>query len=449
LGDLTKVLPGDFSSYKNDRSLISFLGRVNYSYLDRYILTASFRRDGSTVFGNNNKWGNFPSVSLAWRIDQEPFMKNQTLFTNLKLRGGYGVTGNQQGLNPQNSVELVGYAGQAYFGGSQITNYSISQNANADLKWETKYQTNIGLDFSMLDGRLSGTFDAFTATTKNLLFNYTVPQPPYPFGSITANVGSLRNRGLEASLSFDVIKNSNTTLTLSGNGSILNNKVLGLSGSINGIPLNTDFIPWGPNSYLISGKSIGTFNILQSSGKDENNKETVVDQDGDGTIDQGARSPDRVLNGSALPTYTYAFTPSFSYKNFVASMVWRGSGGNKIYNNIGRQLSLFENLGKSNLLQSAVSKGIYTSEYGTDLWLENGSFLRFENLMVGYRFDVKNSRYINGLRLSLTGNNLALFTKYSGVDPELNVGGGNGFGGDGGIYPRVSSVAVGLNINLK
>lgn len=449
LGDLTKVLPGDFSSYKNDRSLISFLGRVNYSYLDRYILTASFRRDGSTVFGNNNKWGNFPSVSLAWRIDQEPFMKNQTLFTNLKLRGGYGVTGNQQGLNPQNSVELVGYAGQAYFGGSQITNYSISQNANADLKWETKYQTNIGLDFSILDGRLSGTFDAFTATTKNLLFNYTVPQPPYPFGSITANVGSLRNRGLEASLSFDVIKNSNTTLTLSGNGSILNNKVLGLSGSINGIPLNTDFIPWGPNSYLISGKSIGTFNILQSSGKDENNKETVVDQDGDGTIDQGARSPDRVLNGSALPTYTYAFTPSFSYKNFVASMVWRGSGGNKIYNNIGRQLSLFENLGKSNLLQSAVSKGIYTSEYGTDLWLENGSFLRFENLMVGYRFDVKNSKYIDGLRLSLTGNNLALFTKYSGVDPELNVGGGNGFGGDGGIYPRVSSIAVGLNINLK
>jgi len=449
LGDLTKVLPGDFSSYKNDRSLISFLGRVNYSYLDRYILTASMRRDGSTVFGANNKWGNFPSVSLAWRIDQEPFMQSQTIFNSLKLRGGYGVTGNQQGLGPQRSIELVGYAGQAYFGGAQITNYAISQNANADLRWETKYQTNVGLDFSMLDGKLSGTVDAFTATTKNLLFNYTVPQPPYPFGSISANVGSLRNRGLEATLSFDVIKNTNTTLTLAGNGSILNNKVLSLSGSINGIPLNTDYVGWGPNSYLIAGKPIGTFNILQSSGKDENNKETVVDQNADGTIDQGARSPDRVINGSALPTYSYAFTPSFSYKNFVASMVWRGSGGNKIYNNIRKELSLFENLGKSNILDSAIPTGIYTSEYGSDLWLENGAFLRFENIMVGYRFDLKNVKYISGLRLSLTGNNLALFTKYSGVDPELNVGGGNGFGGDGGIYPRVSSIAVGLNINLK
>ena len=449
LSDLSRVQPGDFSSYKNDRSLISYLGRVNYGYLSRYLLTASFRRDGSTVFGENHKWGNFPSVSLAWRIEQEPFMANQKVFDNLKIRGGYGVTGNQQGLYPQSSIQLVGYAGQTYFGGSQITNYAISQNANPDLRWETKYQTNIGLDFSVLNSRLSGTLDAYTATTKNLLFNYTVPQPPYPFGSVIANVGSVLNRGLEASLSYQLIKTEDMTLTLAGNGSLLRNKVLNLSGSINGITLNTDYVGWGPNSFLITGKPIGTFNIIQHLGKDENNKETVVDQNDDDLIDQGARSIDRVLSGSALPTYSYAFTPSFIYKNFDASMVWRGSGGNKIYNNLRQNLSMIENLGKANILDSAIPLGLFTSQYGSDLWLENGAFLRFENVSMGYRLKVDKLKYVSGVRVSLTANNLALFTKYSGLDPELNVSGGNGFGGDMGIYPRTRSIAIGLNVNLK
>lgn len=449
LGDLTRIQPGDFSSYKNDRGLVSFLGRVNYSLLNRYLLTASFRRDGSTVFGSNHKWGNFPSASLAWRIDQEPFMANQKIFTNLKIRGGYGVTGNQQGLYPQSSIQLVGAAGQTYFGGNQITNYAITQNANSDLRWETKYQTNIGLDLAVLDGRLSATFDAYKSTTKNLLFDYTVPQPPYPFGSIKANVGSVLNRGLEGTLSYQLIRNKNTTLTLAGNGSLIRNKVLNLSGSINGVPLNTDYVGWGPNTFLIAGQPIGTFNIIQHLGKDGNNKETVVDQNADGKIDQGAHSPDRVLSGSALPTYTFGFTPSFTYKNFDASMVWRGSGGNKIYNNIRQSLSLFENLGKSNMLDSAIPMGLFTTEYGSDLWLEDGSFIRFENLSMGYRFNLDKLKYVKGLRVSFTANNLAVFTKYSGLDPELSVSGGNGFGGDSGMYPRTRSFAVGLNINLK
>ena len=449
LGDLTKVQPGDLSSYKNDRALASYLARINYAFNDRYLLTASIRRDGSTVFGDNHKWGNFPSASVAWRIDQEPFMKTQKIFDDLKIRAGFGITGNQQGLYPQNSLQLVGYAGQTYFGGSQITNYAISQNGNKDLRWETKRQTNIGLDFSLLNRRLSGTIDAYTATTKNLLFNYTVPQPPYPFGSIVANVGSMLNKGLEASLSYKLIDNANTTLTLAGNGSLLRNRVLNMSGQIDGVPLNTDYVGWGANSYLVTGKPIGSFYILQHQGKDENNKETVVDQDQNGVIDQGARSLDRIYAGGALPKYTYAFTPSFRHKNFDAAMVWRGSGGNKIYNNLRRNLSLFENIGKANLLDSAIPLGLFTTEYGSDLWLEDGSFLRFENITVGYRFDVKKIKYISALRVSLTGNNLAVITKYTGIDPELNAGGGNGFGADGGIYPRVRNFAIGLNINLK
>ncbi|WP_419803534.1 SusC/RagA family TonB-linked outer membrane protein [Mucilaginibacter sp.] len=165
LGDVSKVLQNDITSYKNDRRLVSLLGRINYSYNDRYLLTASFRRDGSTVFGVNNKWGNFPSASLAWRVDQEDFMKNQHVLSNLKLRVGYGITGNQQGIGPQNSIALVGQAGTAYFGGTVIPNYAATQNANPNLKWETKKQANAGVDFGFLNDRLTGTVDVFTAIT--------------------------------------------------------------------------------------------------------------------------------------------------------------------------------------------------------------------------------------------------------------------------------------------
>ena len=456
-GDINKVQPGDLSSYKNERTLISFLGRVNYEYRDKYLLTLSFRRDGSSVFGENHKWGNFPSVSGAWRIDNESFMSDQRVFTNLKLRVGYGVTGNQQGLSPQKSIELVGASGATYFGGSTVTNFVITQNSNADLRWETRYQTNAGLDVSILNNRLSCSLDAFTAKTKNLLFNYTVPQPPFPYGTIVANVGSLLNEGLEVSLEYQLIKKKNTVLTLAGNVSFLRNKVLNLDGSLNGIPLNTDYVPWGrtnsnyggTNAFLIVGKPVGTFYVLQHKGKNEVGAETVVDQNNDGIIDQGDRSLDRIFEGSALPTHSYAFTPSFTYKKFDASMVWRGSGGNKIYNYMSQSLGYLESLGKANIDKNALSYGLFTSEYSSDLWLEDGSFLRLDNITLGYNLNLLNVKYINNIRFSLTGNNLVLITKYNGVDPEQNFGGGYGFGGDFGMYPRTKSFSLGVIVNFK
>ena len=448
-GSFTSIVPGDISSYKNDRTLVSFLGRVNYSYLSRYLLTLSIRRDGSSVFGANHKWGDFPSASVAWRINDESFMKGLDFLNDLKIRAGYGVTGNQQGLYPQNSQQLVAAAGQTYFGGTQITNYAISQNGNADLKWETRAQTNIGLDFALFNSRVSGSVDVYSATTSNLLFNYTVPQPPYPYGSIVANVGSLLNEGVDFNLNVKVIQTKDFNFSLNGNLSLLKNKVETLSGSINGVPLNTNYVPWGTNSYLIVGQPVGTFNILQHLGKDANNNETVVDVNKDGIIDGGSTSPDRKIEGSALPTYTYAFSPVFTYKNFDLSMLFRGSGGNKIYNSVRASFSYFESLGKQNMLASAVPLGLFTSQYSSDLWLEDGSFLRFDNLTLGYRFNTKGLKYISNLRLSLTATNLALFTKYTGIDPELNVNGANGFGSDGGIYPRTSTIAVGINVTLK
>jgi hypothetical protein len=387
---------------------------------------------------------------LAVLIAEEPFMGSQKIFNTLKLKAGYGVTGNVQGLGPQNSLRLVGSSGTVYFGGSQITNFIISQNENPDLTWETKKATNIGLDFSILQSRLSGTVEVYTSETTNLLFNYTVPQPPYPFGSVFANVGRLRNDGIDVSLEYMAIKSAEISLTLAGNFSLMKNKVLELSGAINGIPLNTDYVGWGNNTYLIKGQPIGTFNIFQHLGKTAANAETVVDVDrSGGNIDQSARSKDRVIMGTSLPKYTFAFAPTFTFKNFDVSMLWRGSGGNKIYNGVRRSLSLYENLGKSNLLVSAEEPGLFTSQYQSDLFLEDGDFIRFDNFSVGYRFNLANIRSISALRVSATGNNLAVFTDYSGLDPEVNFNGGNGSGGDGGIYPRIRSFGLGVNVIFK
>lgn len=451
LGDFSQITSGDISSYKNDRTLVSFLGRINYSYLNRYLLTVSIRQDASSVFGANYKWGSFPSASAAWRLSEEPFMKGFDFINDLKIRAGYGVTGNQQGLNPQNSIRLVGGAGQTFFAGSQISNYSITQNDNADLRWETRVQENIGVDFAFLNSRISGSVDVFSATTENLLFNYSVPQPPYPFGSIVANVGSILNQGIDINLNAHIIKTKDFNFKLNANLSLLRNEVLELSGSINGVPLNTDYAPWGYNSYLVKGKPIGAYYILKHDGKDASAKETVVDLSGDGIIDSGSQSPDRYYAGSALPTYTFAFSPSFSYKNFDLTMLFRGSGGNKIYNKIRSDFSFFESLGKSNVLKSAVSLGLFSSDYryGSDLWLEDGSYLRFENLTIGYRFDTKQLKHIDNLHVSLTATNLALLTKYSGLDPELSANGTNGAGTDYGIYPRTSTFAVGLSVTFK
>lgn len=448
-GNINKITSGNIASYRNDRRAASFLGRVNYSYMGKYMLTASVRRDASSVFGAGYKWGTFPSASVAWRISEESFMKGIDFISDLKLRAGYGVTGNQQGLSPQQSIRLVGATGQTYFAGSQITNYDLIQNGNSDLRWETREQKNIGVDFAFLNSRISGSIDVYSGTTSNLLFNYTVPSPPYPISNIVANVGSLLNEGIDFTLNTHIIKTKDFDFSLNGNLSLLRNKITKLSGSINGDPLNTNYVPWGTNSYLIVGQPIGTFNILQHLGKTDTNEETVVDVNGDGNIDGGSTSLDRKIEGSALPTYTFAITPVLRYKNFDLSMLFRGSGGNKIYNSIRPSFSYFENLGKSNLLASAASLGLFTSKYSSDLWLEDGAYVRFDNVTLGYHFDTKNIKYVSGLRLSLTATNLAVFTKYTGLDPELNASGGNGFGADYGIYPRTTGVALGLNVTLK
>ena len=455
LGNIADYQSGDITSYKNQRTLVSFLARANYSYDNKYLLTASIRRDGSTVFGADNKFVYFPSASIAWRVDQEDFMKDQSVVSSFKIRGGYGVTGNQQGLSPNNSIGLVGLnpnSPTVFFGGQTIPNYSATQNSNPDLRWETREETNVGVDFGLFNDKLTGTFDAYTSKTTNMLFNYTVPvEGEFLVNTDFGNAGTIQNQGLELSLNYVVIKTDKITLSLGGNGSLMQNKVLKLSGIIDGNEVSTNYQAWGGggNGYLVVGKPIGTYLIYHHTGVDANGVETVAGVTSTTPLDPGAQSSQRYDAGQELPKYNYAFTPSFSYKNFDVSMVWRGAGGNKIFDGIREDLSLLENIGKQNVLASAIPLGIHSTSVASDEWLESGNYLKFQNLTFGYRFNIPANKYISSLRVTITGQNLLTITKYTGEDPEVDVSGDSSSGADYGIYPEIRTFSAGLNVVLK
>ncbi|EMR02189.1 SusC/RagA family TonB-linked outer membrane protein [Cesiribacter andamanensis] len=451
-------VPGNVNSYKNDRTLASFLGRVNYSFDNKYLLSASVRRDGSSVFGANNKWANFYAASAAWRILEEDFMSGVTFLNDLKLRVGYGETGNQQGLSPLNSVTLARADGTVYFGGAVIPNYSITQNANPDLRWEVKRMYNAGIDFALIEGRLSGNVDVFRGMTSDLLFNYNVPQPPYPYGTIMANIGDVLNQGIEMGLNYAVIDETDYALNLGGNFTSIRTEVKELSGTLNGLPLETDYVVWGSGgttgvastnnaiSHLIIGQPLGTFYLFKHAGVSDNGIQIIDDLNGDGTISDGnRRNEDRYMAGQALPKFNWAFTPSARYKNFDLNMVIRGAHGHKIYNARKATLSAMSNLGTSNVLRSALDANIDNFTYASDYFLEDGDFARMENLTLGYNLTPSRLGAVKNLRLSVTATNLFVITGYTGIDPELSTAGGEGFGIDYGIYPRTRNFAFGLS----
>ncbi|KAA6324620.1 TonB-dependent receptor SusC, partial [termite gut metagenome] len=263
---------GEVTSFKNEYRLISFFARAHYSYAERYMITGTVRRDGSSKFGANNKWGLFPSVSAAWGLSQESFMKDIDWISDMKLRFGYGVTGNQDGLSPYKSLELYEASGTYYDNGSLRTAFKLSQNANPDLKWESTAMLNIGWDFSFFNGRVGGTIEWYQKKTSDMLYTYKVPTPTYVYDRIQANVGDMENKGIEMMLNIDVIRNRsfnwNTSLNLSHNA----NKITRLSNDL----YTTDRIytgdPWirgasGVTSHVIEeGRPVGQFFMLKSIG---------------------------------------------------------------------------------------------------------------------------------------------------------------------------------------
>ena len=450
------------SGFAIKNELQSFFSRVNYQYKNRYLLTATMRADGSSKFGANNKYGIFPSFSAGWKISEEDFMKSSPV-SNLKLRAGWGKTGNQ---------EIPSKITQALFTSqvSASTSYPLNSSsvypagttytrlANPDIQWEVSTQTNIGLDFGLLDGALSGSIDYFNKVSGDILLEVIPADPVQPAGTFWTNVKDMTiiNKGLEIELSYRKKSGNGLSYEIGGNTTFINNEVKNSpysvipSGSASGSGLTSATI----NGY-ISGQPIGTFFLKEFTGFDDKGISTYRDVDGDGLI----TDKDRVAAGSALPTTQYNFFGNIRYKGIDLSVNFNGVSGNKIY----------DNTANSNFYKLRLSKGINTTPEAvastnestnnaapvSTRYLKNGAFLRMNNLTLGYNFNTKAlgiNRWVSNLRLSVTGQNLLVITDYNGYDPEVNtdrtINGISSYGIDYLSYPKAKSVIFGLNISF-
>ncbi len=463
---------GDVYSYKGKSNLVSMYARANYGYDGKYLLTATVRRDGSSRFGENNKWGTFPSASAAWRISNENFMSGTKDWLNsLKLRVGYGVTGNQDGIGEYKSLSILGVGNDSYYDpatGRWSLAYSPTQNPNPDLKWESTRQLNIGVDFSLFD-RITGSFEWYQKNTDDLLYTYEVPQPPYLVGTMLANVGEMSNKGVELTLNADIVRGDkftwNANLTLGHNVQKiekLSNPTYKTdviySGSLHGLSGMS-----GQYSQIIAeGYPVGTFWGFRNAGLDANGKIQYYNAAGDVVAENALVDADKTALGNIQPDLTLGIGMNFTYKNFDLGISGYGMFGQKALNATNMMLNDPNRLPTYNVPDDFLGSGITSAPKYSDYWIEDASFFRLQTLSIGYTLPLgfKNSK----LRMYIMGENLAVFTKYKGVDPEIGLNAQDGINQTGVIdqtglagpgiekfnnYPRPTTISVGLNFTLN
>ncbi|PAM93921.1 SusC/RagA family TonB-linked outer membrane protein [Flavobacterium sp. IR1] len=457
--------PTTQSAFATENELQSFFGRVNYGYDNKYMLTATMRADGSSKFGKNNRYGYFPSVALGWNISKESFLSDSEVVNNLKLRASWGQTGSQEipskitkasytesntgndtyPLDPS-ATDLSGYPyGSIY-----------TRLANPDIQWEVSTQANVGLDFSLFNNRLSGTIDYFNKTTDNILLEVAPPDPIQPTAKYWTNIPNMEivNNGIELALDYSSDKSKDFSYSIGGNISFTKNKVQNSPYQI----LTTGGAQGGGQSGatingVLNGESIGSFYMYNFKGINAAGENDFADTNGDGEI----LDNDRIVAGSALPDYVYAFYLNFRYKNFDLGLNFNGVGGNKIYNHVA--MTSFNRGSLANSFNTTDRASQFPNELSTNSntvstrYLEDGDFLRLNNATLGYNISPKTiglDNVMDNLRLSLTGQNLFLITKYSGFDPEINTGTSVGdiqsFGIDYFSYPRSRTILLGLNV---
>lgn len=439
-------------SYKDDNTLIAFFGRVNYSYADRYFLTAILRREGSSRFGANNKWGNFPAVSAGWNISNEEFFTNKEVVNNLKLRVGYGVTGNQGFPNYQSMV-LLGTGGVYPQDGVYYQTYGPTQNPNPNLKWEQKAETNIGLDFGLWANRLTGALDIYTRRTTDLLNQYTAQQPAYVSGSIWYNLGEVTNKGVELQLSATPISREDFSWTVDFAGNYQKNKLVKMSNET----FKSDWLTFGglpsPGNLgdairLEEGGEIGSFYGKRFAGINDEGKWLFYKADGSTGTAAEMNDNDLTYIGNGVPKYQASLGNRFSYKGFDLTIFFRGKFKYQILNTadmfFGNQKWL-----PNNVLKSAFTKhsAIKDDPQYSDYYLENGNFVKLDNITLGYNFKFK-TNYVRNLYVYVTGRNIATITGYSGLDPELQDTGFDAGIDSRGFYPRTRSWTLGLNVGF-
>jgi TonB-dependent starch-binding outer membrane protein SusC len=451
LGAGENLQTGDATSWASMDRLISFFGRLNYSFADRYILSASLRRDGSSKFGENHRWGTFPSVSAAWRIIDEPFLQSiKGVMDELKIRVGYGVSGNQAGLNPYQSMQLYGSSGTYWDSGSWHTAYAVSQNANPDLRWEQTAMFNVGVDYSAFDGRINGTIEYYDKRTSDLLYTYTVPVPPYLYSSMVANVGGMKNTGIEFLVNADIVRKTNFRWTVSVNAAHNENIITSLSNAeftTSAIKTGSAWVRGGSDNtthIVEEGKSVGTFYGWRCLGLDDSGM-YIWDDMVNGVA--GLQDEDRTYIGNAQPKLTYGFSNTLTYKDFEFSFFIRGVYGNDVLNFSKMSYATTQWLPGANVLYDALTIGLKDNPKYNSFYIEKASFARMENMNLAYTMR-PDFLGINTLRFYVTSHNLFTLTKYSGVDPEVSMS-----GLDPGVegreyYPKSRTFLFGINVNF-
>lgn len=459
-------------SFKNDDTLIAFFGRLNYAYDNKYLIQFILRREGSSKFGSNNRWGSFPAVSAGWNITEESFMKDIKFINYLKLRAGYGVTGNFPTANNVSRVTL-GTGGKYLFpDGNYYQTYGPDRNPNPDLKWETKRELNIGLDFTLMDKKLSGSIDVFKRKTKDLLDTYSSPQPPYVRNTLFTNVGTISSKGIEISLSYAAIKNSNFSWTMDATASSTKNVLDSYSNDIYKVKYITTGGIGGAgdlgNAFTtFEGSEIGVFYGKRFAGFTPEGKWLFYNRKGEKVLNDQINNSRDDLNatdlapiGNAVPKYYASWTNNFRYKNFDLRFFLRGKFDFDILNT--GALSYANKTWSGNLLKETFTNPKYSQINDTymysDYYLESGNFVKIDEITLGYNFKLK-TKWMRSLRIYAVGQNLATITGYSGNDPDYvsDAGIGNeappGSGKVLGIdvrsqYPNNRSFLLGLNVGF-
>lgn len=458
LGVQNSVQSGYLEKVRN----ISFYGRVNYSFDSRYMLQATIRRDGSSVFGKNNRWGTFPSVSAAWNITEEKFMQNQHIFDNLKLRAGYGISGNAMGFDVYSSYNTYGASGTFVYDGKTYRTYGATKNANPDLKWESTGMLNIGLDFAFLKGRLNGTVEVYHKKTKDLIWSYPVSTTQYIYGWMDANVGEMTNKGIEFTLNAVPVRTKNfmwsTTLNLSHNKNTVDkmqNETFHTTNLTQGDPMVAGVSADGWTQRIMEGEPIGTFYTYQYAGIVNGRSEYyVLDENGNrtGETTNNPSLKDRSITGCAQPKLNAGWNNTLTYKNWSLNAFITGVFGNDVYNSARAHYTAAQMFSDGkNVLKEFLSNpvGDASSSLPSDRYIEKGSYVRLQTLSLSYTFRNCFNDWIQDLTLYGTANNLFTITNYKGLDPEVNMG-----GIDPGIdyrwsrYPHTRTFMVGVKINF-
>ncbi len=468
-----KTGDGSIASYKMKEKLIALLARVTYNYDDRYLLMASIRREGSTKFGDDHKWGNFPGISLGWRLSQEDMMKGIDWLNDLKFRAGFGITGTNI-EDPYTSLASLSYSGYFLYDGKWINTLIPARNPNPDLKWEKKYEYNVGFDFELFAGRLGGTIDAYLRDTKDALWDYQVAVPPYQYNYIKANAGEIRNAGVEVALNFVPVRTKdidwNSSITFSYN----KNELRALGNDQFTSPV--DYFDWGQTGEPIQqsthrnkiGRPIGDFWGLKSVGLSEDGKWVVerLNRDADGNVTgvyydlaENADDKDKQVLGNGVPTTFLNWNNQLRFKNFDLSVTMRGAFNYEIlnfqkmyygnptilYNVLNSAFDYHDEINLSTGKPTGTKVQINDSQRYVSEYVEKGNYWKIDNVTLGYTFNQIRTKYIKNLRVYGSCQNLATFTGYSGIDPEVRM-----TGNDPGLdsrdkFPTVRSFTFGIN----